>query len=71
MEVCERFVCERRCLLMYRYVHALRYLPQGCIVPANVCNTRRSSRTNHSLAILLPCHHIIQVQLETENHFCM
>ena len=52
-----RVVLERRCLLMYRYVHNLRHLPEGFIVYRSTSNNRRSVRSNHSLALSLPAYH--------------
>ena len=47
-----RYVCERRAILMYKYVNQLRHLPAGVVSIAN--GIRRSTRFNHKLCVCLP-----------------
>ena len=47
-----RVVCERRAILMYKYVNQLRFLPAGVVILAN--GVRRSRRFSHSLCVCLP-----------------
>ncbi len=49
-----RVICEKRCLLLYKYMHDLRFVPQGTLISRASVNTRQSARTNHSCTLCLP-----------------